>query len=206
MLGAFLAAGLTGSVLGVVLGGVIAEHWGWRAGFGVVGVPGLILALVFLLVVRDEGAMAAPRAAAGRGNRMSARAIVAALLRPRTLLITCVGAGLQLVVVSTVWAWTPSYFNRYYGLAPDQAGIRTGLVVLMGGVGAVLWSIVADRLTSRYPRARLHVPAAVAVLTTLFMGLAFGVAGPGALQTTLIVVGAAVMTGTIGPVAAVTVR
>src|SRR6476620_5632841 len=33
VLGAFLAAGLVGSVLGVVLGGFIAEHWGWRAGF-----------------------------------------------------------------------------------------------------------------------------------------------------------------------------
>ncbi len=154
---------------------------------------------------RLTGAMAAPRAGAGRGTAMSLRAIVASLLRPRTLLITCVGAGLQLVVVSTIWAWTPSYFNRYYGLAPDQAGIKTGLVILIGGLGAVTWSVVADRLTSRYPRARLYIPAAVAVLTTVFMGLAFGVASPGALQTALIVAGAAVMTGTIGPVAAVTV-
>jgi predicted MFS family arabinose efflux permease len=204
VLGAFLAAGLAGSVLGVVLGGVIAENWGWRAGFGVVGVPGLVLALLFLLVVRDEGAMAAPRAN-GRGTAMPLRAIVAALWRPRTLLITCVGAGLQLVVVATIWAWTPSYFNRFYGLAPDQAGIKTGLVVLTGGLGAVFWSVVADRLTARYPRARLYVPATVAVLTTLFMCLAFGVAGPGPLQTALIALGAAVMTGTIGPVAAVTV-
>jgi len=78
-------------------------------------------------------------------------------------------------------------------------------VVLTGGLGAVIWSIVADRLTARHPLARLHVPAIVAVLTTVFMGLAFGATGPGALQTALIVVGAAVMTGTIGPVAAVSV-
>ena len=203
VLGAFLAAGMLGSVLGVVLGGVIAEQWGWRAGFGAVGIPGLVLALLFLAVARDKGAMAAPRRAGRSG--LGFKAAVAGLLRPRTLLITCVGAGLQLVVVSTIWAWTPSYFNRYYGLAPDQAGIKTGLVVLTGGLGAVIWSIVADRLTARYPLARLYIPAAVAVLTTVFMGLAFGVAGPGTLQTALIVVGAAVMTGTIGPVAAVSV-
>jgi hypothetical protein len=29
-------------------------------------------------------------------------------------------------MVSTTWAWLPSYFNRYYGLAPDQAGLKTG--------------------------------------------------------------------------------
>ena len=33
--------------------GFIAERWGWQAGFGAVGVPGLVLALVFLLIVRD---------------------------------------------------------------------------------------------------------------------------------------------------------
>src|SRR4029079_7920149 len=47
ILGAFFLAGIFGSVLGVVLGGIIAERWGWQAGFGAVGVPGLLLAVVF---------------------------------------------------------------------------------------------------------------------------------------------------------------
>jgi len=71
-------------------------------------------------------------------------------------------------MVSTTYAWMPSYFNRYYHLAPDQAGIKTGLVVLMGGVGAIVWSVVADRLSTRFPRARLQVPAVAAVLTAAF--------------------------------------
>src|SRR5215468_5146211 len=50
--GAFLAAASLGAVLGVMLGGLIAARWGWQAGFGVVGVPGLILGLVFL-ALRD---------------------------------------------------------------------------------------------------------------------------------------------------------
>src|SRR6478672_2666585 len=53
VLGAFLAAGLIGSVLGVVLGGIISTHWGWQARFGAVGVPGLLLAILFIVVVRD---------------------------------------------------------------------------------------------------------------------------------------------------------
>ena len=39
-----------GSVLGVMLGGLIAAHWGWKAAFGVVGFPGLLLALLYLKV------------------------------------------------------------------------------------------------------------------------------------------------------------
>jgi MFS family permease len=206
VLGAFLAAGLVGSVLGVVLGGVIAERWGWQAGFGAVGIPGLVLAVLFLLIVRDYKTVALPlaRQTAQRGmNGVST--VVSALLRPRTVMVTCIGAGLQLVMVSTTYAWLPSYFNRFYGLAPDQAGIKTGLVVLMGGLGAVLWSIVADRASARFPRARLQVPAIAAVTTAVFMFAAFGLLSPGPAQFALIVAGATMMTGSIGPVAAAVV-
>jgi hypothetical protein len=37
---------ILGSVLGVMLGGIIAQRWGWQAAFGVVGVPGMILAVL----------------------------------------------------------------------------------------------------------------------------------------------------------------
>src|SRR5262245_27496225 len=46
----FFAAASVGSVLGVLLGGLIAARWGWKAAFGVVGVPGLALALLYLKV------------------------------------------------------------------------------------------------------------------------------------------------------------
>jgi len=209
VLGAFLAAGLLGSVLGVVLGGVIAQRWGWQAGFGAVGLPGLVLAVLFVLVVRDYKTVALPSARAhdrsAMPTRMAARTIATALLRPRTALVTCIGAGLQLVVVSTSYAWLPSYFNRHYGLAPDAAGIKTGLVVLLGGVAAILWSVVADRASARFPRARLIVPALAAVLTALFMGTAFAALPPGPAQFALILAGATTMTGSIGPLCAVVV-
>ena len=53
VLGAFLSASLFGSVLGVVLGGTVAAQSGWRMAFFVVGAPGLLLALIYPLVVRD---------------------------------------------------------------------------------------------------------------------------------------------------------
>jgi len=206
VLGAFLAAGLVGSVLGVVLGGVIAERWGWQAGFGAVGIPGLILALLFVFIVRDYKTVALPGSRSGSNKpRMAASTIVAALLKPRTALVTCLGAGFQLVMVSTMYAWLPSYLNRYYGLAPDQAGLKTGLVILVGGVAAIVWSVVADRLSARFPRARLHVPAIAAVLTTAFMFVAFAMLSPGSGQFALIIMGAAMMTASIGPICAVVV-
>jgi len=206
VLGAFIAAGMFGSVLGVVLGGLIAERWGWQMGFGAVGVPGLILAFVFLAIVRDYKTIALPSGGGnGAKSRTTARAVIAELLRPRTALVTCIGAGLNLLVVSTMYAWLPSYFNRFYGLAPDKAGLKTGIVVLVGGLGALLWSVLADRLSARMPRARLIVPAIAAAVTTAFMLTAFAGFPPGPLQFGLILAGGIFMAGSLGSTDAVVI-
>jgi MFS family permease len=207
VLGAFFLAGIFGSVLGVVLGGIISTHWGWQAGFGAVGIPGLILAFVFLIFVRDYRTVALPNATAegGHRTRVAARAMVTQLLRPKTAWIACIGAGFQLLTLSMTYAWLPTYFNRYYGLAPDQAGLKAGLVVLLGGVGAFAWGVVADRLTKRVACARLYVPAIGAVLTALLMAPAFGMLPPGNAQFLLILAGGFMMAVNVGPISAVVI-
>ena len=204
VLGAFLAASMVGSLLGVVLGGVIAERWGWQAGFGVVGVPGLLLAALFVAVAREDrtvhGASRVPGCVrAGLGD------VARALMAPRSVPLACLGAGLQLLAVSTIYAWLPAYLHRYYGYAPDRAGLQAAVVVLAGGLGAVAWSAVADRLGVRNRGARLQVPAGVAIGTALVLGPTFALLPAGPVQFTLLVSGGLLMAGTIGPVAAAVV-
>jgi len=167
-----------------------------------VGIPGVFLAVAFLVIVRGDTSVEPARI---QGGAMPLRALAAKMLTSRTMLLTCVGAGLQLVMVSTTWAWMPSYLNRYYNLATDKAGLLAGVVVLVGGVGALVWSMVADRLKRRDARARLYVPAAVGATTAALMFIAFRFLAPGNAQFALIVAGATVMTGTVGPAAAVVV-
>ena len=156
LLGSFMAAASVGSVLGVALGGVIAARWGWHAAFGVVGIPGLVLSLLYLKV-RDyhtvnvgTQAQGATRSAVG-----VARAAFGALKRSPTLLWVCIGSALQLIVLSAMWAWLPSFLNRVHGIAPEQAGMRAALVVLCGAFGSVLWGVVCDMAGQRYPRGRV---------------------------------------------------
>ena len=150
-----LAGLILGSVLGVVLGGFIAERWGWQAGFGAVGVPGLLFAVAASsLIVRDYKTGRAARREPwpdGRSSMSRARAVVAALLRPRT--------GAHRVhrrrvpapdAVDDLRVAADAIFNRYYGLAPTRRASRQGLVVLMGGVGAVVWGVLADRLSAAH--------------------------------------------------------
>ncbi len=200
VLSTFLASALLGSVLGVAMGGAIAERWGWRMAFVVAGVPGIAMALVALKLVREP-----PRTFdAGRAGP-SMRQIASALRQPRTLAVTCLGGGLQLVTVSGLYAWLPSYFHRAHGLSPADAGTRAALVVLAAGVGTVGWGLLADRMARRMSAARLAVPAAVSLATAAVLVAAFAVMPPGPAQFALILAGAALMTCSIGPAAAVVI-
>ena len=122
-----------------MLGGLIAARWGWQAAFGVVGLPGLVLALLYMKV-RDYPTVELTPALdqATRSISQVARHIVGTLAASRTMLWVCLGAAAQLIVVSAVWSWLPSFLNRVHGVAPGEAGVRAALVVLCGAIGSVV--------------------------------------------------------------------
>ena len=184
--GAFLSAASLGSVLGVVIGGVVAAKWGWRAAFVVVGVPGLLLALLFLLV-RDYRTVRLPAGSAG-APKAGARGLLAELLRPRSAVAAYLGGATQIVVMSALYAWLPSYFNRYLGLHTAQAAARTALVMLAGFIGQIVLSYAADRLARRDRRRRLLLPAALSVVSLVLLVVAFAAMRPGSPQLLVILV------------------
>ncbi|WP_336049101.1 MFS transporter [Streptomyces sp. CA2R101] len=221
VLSVFQAAGPLGSVLGVVLGGVMAGQLGWRVTLGAFGIPGLLLALLFLKV-RDYRAPAVSRAggaggtgtagpdadsgaaahtdsgaasdaasdAAGEGltahrapsGRQDLAATVRKLFRSRTAVWCYLGGALNLVVLSTLYTWLPSYLGRAYGLSSAQAGMKAALFILAGFLGAIVFGHLADRCAAGRPRRRLMVPAVLAAGTWGLLFTAFGVLGPGSAQ------------------------
>ena len=206
LLGAFFAAASLGSVLGVLLGGAIAARWGWKAAFGVVGVPGLVLALLYMLVRDYKTLPLTPQLdRATRSVGSSVRHIAASLARSRTVLWSCVGAAMQLIVVSAVWSWLPSYLNRFHGLTSQQASRQAALVVLVGALGCLVWGSVVDRLSIRRPRNKLVVLAALCLATVVIFLVAFGGAFSDDIQFKLIALGGFVMTCSVGVVAAVVI-
>jgi len=206
LLGAFFAAASLGSVLGVVLGGAIAARWGWKAAFGVVGVPGLAMALLYLLVRDYKTVALTPRLdAVTQSASATLRHIFATLARTRTLLWVCVGAAMQLIVVSAVWSWLPSYLNRFHGMAPDVASKQAALVVLVGALGSVLWGYVVDRLAQRQASNKLRALALLCIVTLLVFLAAFAGGQGGAAQIRLVLLGGFFMTCTVGVVSGIVI-
>jgi len=198
VVGGFLAAAVIGSVLGVALGGFIAARWGWQAAFGVVGLPGLMLAILFLLVRDYRTVPLTDREA----RRLGVRGVLRGLLGPRTALLCYAGGALQLLTVSTIYVWLPSYLNRFHGLPTDKAGLMTAVVLVFGSVGIVLWGYVADRVGEGNPQRKLMVPAACLVVAALLLSTAFGPMQPGSLQFIVIAAGGFMMTAASGTVPA----
>jgi MFS family permease len=188
----------------VVLGGVIAARWGWQAAFGVVGVPGLLLALLYLKVRDYKTVDLTPSLAQATGSTAGTVKYVAkALARSPTMLWVCLGGAAQLIVVSAVWAWLPSFLNRFHGVAPDRAGILAAVVVLCGAVGSVVWGTVVDRSGARRLRNKLLAMALLCVLAAGVLVPAFAATASFGAQFAFIALGGFVMTCTVGPVSAV---
>jgi MFS family permease len=204
LLAAFFAAASVGSVLGVLLGGLIAARWGWQAAFGVVGLPGLVLALAYLKVRDYKTVELTPTLErATKSTASTVRYVVQALTRSPTMLWVCLGGAAQLVVVSAMWAWLPSFLNRAHGIAPDRAGVLAALVVLGGAVGSVAWGAVVDRAGGRRSRNKLLAMAALCVASCVVLAPAFAIEADFQAQFAFVALGGFIMTCTVGPVSAV---
>jgi MFS family permease len=211
LMAGFFASASVGSVLGVMLGGIIASHWGWKAAFGVVGFPGLALALLYFFVRDYRTVELTPKLdAATRSARTATRHIVRVLTRSRTMLWMCIGAPAQVIVISAVWSFLPLFLHRVHGLTPQDAGVKAALVVLCGAIGSVVWGSLVDRAGRSRPGGKLRMLALLCVTTMLVLGVAFAAPGLGLAlspqaQFALIAAGGFLMTCTAGPAAAIVI-
>jgi MFS family permease len=199
VMGIFLGGALFGSVVGVALGGVVATRVGWPWAFIAVGLPGLMLALLYPVFVRDYETVNLVSTTAH--EKMSWREIVKASLGVRSTIYGYIGGAFQLFASAAIVAWIPSYLNRFYALAPEQAAMKAALIVLVGGIGMSGGGYLADRLANKDVRNKLRVPGGYAVCSAVLFAAAFALPH-GRLQFALIVAGTLFVGGHMGPVAA----
>ncbi|MEG0858413.1 MAG: MFS transporter [Pseudomonas sp.] len=191
--GAFMAGGMFGSVLGMALGGVMAQHLGWRWAFAGMALFGLILALVYPLLVKE--AKISPKRSDAPCKAVRP---LRTLYSSRSVIAAYVASGLQLFVGGTVIVWMPSYLNRYYAMGTDKAGVVAAIIVLCSGIGTILCAMLCDRLGRQRPDRKISLAISYCLGSCLLLSLAFALPS-GTAQLVLICLGMMIAVGTNGP-------
>lgn len=141
-----------GSLVGHAVGGYFAQHYGWRSAFLAVGAPGLLLALLFWLTVREPVRGASEH----RRDAQPASSIGAAIAfawRTRSMRYLMFGAGAHLLVFYGLAIWLAPFYMRTHHLSLAQAGLYIGLITgVCGGAGTLIGGYLSDRLGRRDAR------------------------------------------------------
>ncbi|GGD80029.1 MFS transporter [Croceicoccus mobilis] len=156
----------------------------WRIVFIGLGIPGVVLALIVRLTVREPVRRTAPdRVGKALGWKEAPRHIKA---HGRTFLFQLGGTCMLSLAVYGVMTWGPAYFERVHAMEPGAIGVRFGLILGGGGIAGLLaggflgdWLLARGR-SDAYPR----VMAMAAVLATP-PGIMLGLVGDAQLALAL---------------------
>jgi predicted MFS family arabinose efflux permease len=155
-----------GAWLGADMAGYVAAEYGWRMAFYVLGIPGILLAIVIMLTIKEpkRGRLdmvddsAAPNLTETLKYIWSQKGMVHAIM----------GSGL-----SALWGWglmwfTPTFIQRAYGLDVGEAGAVIGPIHLIMGIGAsLLTAWLVGRPSYTDPRKVLRLLSVVTALATI---------------------------------------
>ncbi|HEX7693244.1 MAG TPA: MFS transporter [Sphingomonas sp.] len=140
------------------LAGWIAQHHGWRAMFVAMGLPGVILALLTILTVREPARTSPPPARLPLARSLWTDA--AALFSNRCFAWIFAGVTLMGANVWAAGAWTPTFFARVHHLSVSEvANIIGPTRGLIGIVGILVGGALIDRLPSNRMFWRIGIPA-----------------------------------------------
>ncbi len=164
---AFAVIGLAGGIgvfTALAGGGHIAQQYGWRTAFYVGAIPGLVVATLFLLTVRDKA-----RPVGGATAAIATVPVGEALRilgRRRAYVWMCLGMSLAGIGAYGAAAWMPAFFMRNYHLTTAEVGSSYSAMVGLATLGGIiLGGVIGDFLSKRDARAPFFMLAASFAIT-----------------------------------------
>ncbi len=176
----FYLATPMGSALGYLLGGMVAEAHGWRTAFYVAGGPGLLLAVVMMMLPEPERGAMDEDSDAGDSPK-TLREVLGRLWRSPGWRINTAGTTLMTFALGGLAAWMPTFLQRTHGLSVGEAGTGFGGVTVVAGLlGTLLGGWLGDRAQARSQGGYFQVSGAGFLLATAFVAAMPWMPGVGA--------------------------
>ncbi|MBP7704657.1 MAG: MFS transporter [Caulobacter sp.] len=166
-----------GTMVGAIAGGWLTQEFSWRVAFVIVGVPGIILAIIFKLVVKEPARghselpehplteeevnpAPAPKPFSLGEEFRELWAVTKVLFTKWPVLHMVLGVTIASFGSYGSGAFVPAYFVRQFGLDYTQVGLITGLLTgFSAGVGTLLGGFIADWGAKRNVRWYALTPA-----------------------------------------------
>ena len=147
-IGSFIGGGLAFLIGGAVISALsdmqsiavplIGDMRPWQITFLVVGLPGVFLALIFSLTVKDP---TRSQAAQPDASKASFKDTLVFIRQNRQFFYALYGGfALTALPLYGLLSWLPAFLGRKYGLNPGEIGLILGPILLIANVGGVLCS------------------------------------------------------------------
>lgn len=135
----FYIATPIGAALGYLVGGFVESRWGWRSAFFVAGGPGVLLALLCLLIEEPKRKMAEEKPNMVRDVKKLVRL---GLYRQGVL-----GYCAYTAAIGAFSYWAPKFLYARYDLNLAAANFKFGIITVLGGaIGTIIGGRWADRI------------------------------------------------------------
>lgn len=160
-----------GVVLSYLVGGYVLELWGWRGVFVALGAPGIALAVLVRLTLREPRR---GRFDASPASPVSTREAIRQLLAEPAYRFVVTAFALHSLSHSAAAMWNPAYLARVHQMAPREAGTLLAFgSASFSALGVIVGGFVTDRLAASDRRWLLRLPGAASVayapLSLLFL-------------------------------------
>ncbi|MDM1310482.1 MULTISPECIES: spinster family MFS transporter [Acinetobacter] len=149
-IGAFIGSGLAFLIGGYVIGllkevdfvvlPIIGELKTWQLTFFIVGLPGVLLALVMILTVREPSRKGVKVGQDGEVVKASFKNSVAFIkLHKKTFFCHFIGFSFYTMMLYSLLGWAPAYYMRHFGLDASQTGYVLGCIILVANTAGALF-------------------------------------------------------------------
>ncbi|ODT89400.1 MFS transporter [Phenylobacterium sp. SCN 70-31] len=145
-----------GILVGLLAGGWLNEMFNWRTAFVIVGLPGVLVAVVVALTLKEP-----PRSGvAATEAPLSTSETLRTLMRIPAFNYLVAGAALHAFTSYGALQWNPAFMIRFHGLSTAEAGLALGLISgVTGVIGTLAGGWFADLLGRRDNRWYAWLPA-----------------------------------------------
>ena len=163
----FFMGGPLGMLFGLIMGGFVAEYYGWRWAFVCAGVPGLALALLLKFSVREPVRGAMDEVVQAEEPEQPSESMLETfrhLWANKAYRYVNLAHMLGIFVGYGFTVWKPALFLRQFDLSLSEVGMIVGITAaVFGSAGLLSGGLIADRWAKKDPRG----PALLACIGVL---------------------------------------